>query len=116
VSAFPAFDDFMPRRPRRLSSQWIFIGFVVVGPLCGAAVATGQFDSPIKCEQHFGQFAQHFSADFDIDRTECRVPWLKQRSPVVYVWGWRTPYIGAHWGHVNAWVAPPYIWIDHSKR
>jgi hypothetical protein len=85
--------DFRPRQHNRT-----LIGLLVlllVGVMSWAAVAAMRFDPPISCQRHVGPFSNAFSADFDINRADCRLSWMK-RSPTVHFWG-VPPYVGINW-------------------
>ena len=87
------------------------IGPVLLG-LMWAAIAAGRLEPPTACERHAGAFSNDFSADFDIDRVDCRIPWTK-RSPTMHIWG-VPPYVGLDWGKVHFLAGPPYVWLDRG--
>jgi hypothetical protein len=64
----------------------LFLGFAV------AAVLAMPLDVPVSCQRHAGPFSNDFSVDFDINRVECRKPWMK-RAPTTQFWG-VPPYVG----------------------
>jgi hypothetical protein len=102
--------DFMPRPFSR--ALIVLLVFLFFG-LMWAAVAKGQLEPPIRCERHAAAFSNDFSADFDIDRVDCRFPWMK-RSPAIHFWG-GAPYVGLDWDKVHFWAGPPYVWLDRER-
>jgi hypothetical protein len=77
-----------------------------------AAVAVERLGPPIRCERHAGAFSNDFSIDFDIDRLDCRIPWVA-RSPTMHVWG-VAPYVGLDWGKVHFLAGGPYVSLDRG--
>jgi hypothetical protein len=97
--------DFMPRRSSR--GLIILLVFLVLGLMWAAAVAKGLLEPPVRCERHAGVFSKAFSANFDIDRMDCRIPSIK-RSPAIHIWN-GAPYFGLDWGKVDYWVSHSYL-------
>jgi hypothetical protein len=106
VSVIPV-PGFPPRQSSKVPSVPLLLLFL--GLVSAAAVAAGRIDPPIKCEQHFGDFSDDFSAGFDINRKDCRTPWLKW-SPVAHFWR-GTPYVALDWGKLHFQAGRPYFWV-----
>jgi hypothetical protein len=81
--------DFAPRWYSRTM-------LVLLVLLSAAVVAELRLDPPVSCQHHAGPFSVAFSAQFDINRVDCRVPGMK-RLPTVHFWG-----------------GPPYVSIDYA--
>jgi len=76
----------------KLTALLALIGFALI--FVATAEKAGS-PSSVSCEHHNGAFDKGFSADFDIDRTDCRIPSIKN-SPTVGFWG-VLPYVGVRW-------------------
>jgi isopentenyl diphosphate isomerase/L-lactate dehydrogenase-like FMN-dependent dehydrogenase len=63
----------------KMSKLWALL-LVALGVT--AAVAAEAHWPAVSCERHEGAFGSAFSADFDINRLECRANWMK-RSPTL---------------------------------
>jgi len=75
-----------PNEVHPIDGRFILLcGLVLMALNVSFARVTDSFQFPISCEHHEGSFSTDFSIDFDINRVDCRMSWVR-KSPTFHFW------------------------------